>query len=422
MIYGFKSNNDILTIVVAGDTISEIESFFVIMAKGDVENTREIEIMTPLEMMMDDEFSHLPKPIVKVYHDSAVDQDAFIERFEIKVITDAQAISKQESMIRTSEKIKEREDTEKAKLKAEMLGETYVSLSIEEIYGLNIVDPWDTRTEEEKKQSKSYVNRDSSIMEETSFGDANAQREARDAARREADPDYVPVRFMGHEIEQDEDGSDFDNILLQAKSKETMKLIGVKNDQDDEDLDDKSEDKDIKESTSVVKKITTNIDSPEYSRTELTSALLSEMEDEYKDMLVYSEKKKTSFRTKTSVKVKISSLSSNIEEKIKEISESCGESSPEYVDEYWYSPASIIDGYYVFPEDSSSFNGGSSIICGHNIDPMKTLTVAINGPQTKLIKKMYTDASAMVLYASIKDVEVDGKKKKIPSFFVIRMK
>lgn len=400
MIYAYRISEN-MTVIVASNDLEEYRDTFKLLS-GDIDHASNASVISPLDMMMNPEYSDFEQPVMEVEHVSKEDQDNFFEKYTIKEIDRVLVSSVQEKMKNTTSKKEAANDLAKEKLKAEISGEAYVSPSIEETLGLNIYDPWDTRTEDEKKGKYIRLD-DDTVMNETAFGDADTQRRARDQARKDANPDYVPMRTIG--ASKTEEDNDF-NLVIQAKSLESKKLEGKLTEEEvQEELN-----KELDDQEKVIKEY----NGPVYLNSESQNEILEEMKSDYADNLEYSSRKNTSFRASQSVKVEVKSLQPVIQKKLEELCNKASNPIPSYIEEYWYSPASIIDGYYILPVDET----GYQISSASNLDSSNTINISINGPTTTLSKKLNREKDSEILFAKL----TESENKKLYTFFILRLK
>lgn len=418
MIFGYKTNeHGIQTVVVAAIDNDEYQKFIgTFVGVDETSGGDKVEILSMIEMMMEDDFSHLKFPVIRITHTSDDHRDTFFVSNDVKEISIPQAISRQDDMQKAQDR-KEEQSVEKfERLKAEISGDVYISPSIEEKYGLNISDPWDTRTAEERAQPLSQRNDDPTILQETMFGGADEQRAARDAARLAADPDYVPIRFAGHGELEEEDLS-LDKLIFKARSEESKKLAG----------EDKTPEEKMNEEDSSESETTTASTGPRYLDSVTNNSRLKDLEELHQDN-VDDKEENGKIRSldldeeDDSVLVMVDSLPDAIKAKILEVFSSKGEEAPSSIKEYWYSPNSMVGEFYILPEDRTTINGAFKIASMTNVDSSAYKRINLAGPTARLVKKQNTDADSVILY-SRSFVDNDGSKERnITQFIAIRLK
>lgn len=417
MIFGYKTNeHGIQTVIVAAIDNDEYQKFIgSFVGIDETSGGDKVEILSMIEMMMEEDFSHLKFPVIRVTHTTDDHRDTFFVSNDVKEISIPQAISRQDDMQRAQDKKEEQSVEKLERLKAEISGDVYISPSIEEKYGLNIHDPWDTRTAEERNAKISQRNDDPTILQETMFGGADEQRAARDAARLAADPDYVPIRFAGHGELEEEDLS-LDKLIFKAKSKETEKLSGVVESAEEEMNNDSEE--------SLPTPIS---EGPVYLDSTTNKSRLEELEELHEENL---EDKNTNGKIRSldldeeddAVFVMVNSLPESIKAKITEVFSSKAEAAPESIKEYWYSANSMVGDFYILPEDRTTINGAYKIVSMTNVDASAYKKINIAGPTARLIKKQNSEEDSVILY-SRSFVDNDGTKERTTTqFMAIRLK
>lgn len=469
MIYGYKVIRDdrVAFIIVAGNTGKEYEEFFVnILGQQPPVNFEEQSMTTLMDHMMDPEFDGFSKPVMTVFFTDDAQRDAFIAEWEIKVVQSLLARDKQKDMIHADKLAEAHAEEDKERLKASLMGEEYVSQSIEEIHGLNIEDPWDKRTAEDKEADAGirgyYQSRQMTgeISAENQFGDAQTQRKARDEARKEANPDYVApqrIDILGGTASEKDNGTiSLDSLIAQKKNgpvdEELKRANELANEEKEKEaLGDKEyfSPEDFAEvlkgdgSSSAFKiKADEEISEPQLSdeakaaiaaKEEAKFLARKKAEQEARDKK-YNEQLEDhnnggfrSFKLEEPEVVDVEKLPAIIRGMINKQAKETGYVVPTAVPVYDYAANSVLNGFVILPEDNQDLEGSYKMYCAHNIDPVTSVTIDM-GAKTRLVKKEYDTSSAHVLYGkvvSIVDVDENDKvteTRKILAFKVIRIR
>ena len=423
MIFGYKTIGDnesgeFITVIVAASNEAEYREFFVTLGtkNSDVirETVSDFQMMEAIDMMMDDNFSHLPKPVAILSHIDEGHQTKFFDEFPIKEIVKEQAISRQQDMEKETSKIEAHADEKEKKLMADLTGEIYVEPSIEEIYGLTIHDPWDKRTPEEKERDKkfdvSHNNTNNSgpeLTDESAFGGANAQRAYRREIRKEQDPTYEDTKFIGFEEVKDDEPF-INKLLFQKPSDKTLENTGrgltpeEKMDMEDNHTSNTNQDPE-----------------PVYVDEKMNLQTLGIMKEDFIDQR--ADRQQGNLRSVTpedaeSVKVKVESLPETIRNKIKTFCESKGVHEPTSILEFWYPDNSKVDDWCVLARND--YNLDFDIIGYHNVDTSNMKLVNMFGPEVVMLKPSNKLHDALVLYVR---VSADTSTT-VLDFYLVRIK
>lgn len=159
MIYGQKEYLDdrLSTIVSSGDTIKEYDSWVdgISNIEPSPENKfNEMYASELLDHMTRDEFSGFKRPVVAFYHSSEEEREEFIALHGIKILQSEESIDAQLDMIYQEKVSKEQETVDKKKMLANAMGEEYKEKTIAELAGVDVYDPWDNRSDEQKELDK----------------------------------------------------------------------------------------------------------------------------------------------------------------------------------------------------------------------------------------------------------------------------
>lgn len=464
MIYAYRLIIDgkPTTLIVAGTTLQEFEQFFVDFLSKDHENLESHRISDMMDHFSEP-FDKFKKPVMVVTHDSEDQQTAFMTELDLEEVQSMKAIDMQAIMIHNAEYEKQVAEEDKDKLQASMLGEVYVSKSIEELYGLDKEDPWDKRSEEEKSaDTKAYFRQqqeDDKITDERSFGDADAQRAARHKARLDADPDYKPqerIDILG--AEYDEDDVNLSALFVKktgGEVDESKKELNEKTTEIESEKKEKEPEKKVFSPDDFAAALAGNgsstmanienkhdaVEKPEFSeeaqkaRDELAAEkarIKKEHEDQERDkkyeqqLEEHKKGKFTSYVADVSEIVPVDTLPRNIQSKIDSFDKE-DESLPKTEDivVFDYAPNAILGGFYLLPVDSTFGIGGCSILASSNIEIDEVID--IGGPTVNLAKKDDSIEMSYVLYGRRKRFRVltdDGETKEVEKmiFFVVRIR
>lgn len=427
MIFGYKTISDnesgeFITVIVAASNEKEYREFFVALGSknSDIlkETVSDFQMMEAIDMMMDDNFSHLSKPVAILSHIDEGHQTKFFEEFPVKEIVKEQAISRQQDMEKETTKIEAHEDEKEKRLMADLTGEIYVEPSIEEIYGLTIHDPWDKRTKEEKERDSKYdVNHNNTNMtsgteltDESAFGGANAQRAHRRAIRKEQDPTYEDTKFIGFgEVKDDEPF--INKLLFQKPSDKTLENQGRGLAPEEQMNLESSKEETSKPQSSADQE-------PEYVDERTNLQTLENMRDDFNDQR--EDRQAGNFRSVTPedaefVKVKVESLPEIIRNKIKSFCESKEVHEPTSIPEYWYPDNSKVDDWCVLSRND--YNLDFDIIGYHNVDTSNMKSVNMFGPEVILIKQSNNLVDSLALYA-----RATTDTSTVVDFYLVRIK
>ena len=427
MIFGYKTISDnesgeFITVIVAASNEKEYREFFVTLGSknSDIlkETVSDFQMMEAIDMMMDDNFSHLSKPVAILSHTDEGHQTKFFEEFPVKEIVKEQAISRQQDMEKETAKIEAHEDEKEKRLMADLTGEIYVEPSIEEIYGLTIHDPWDKRTKEEKERDSKYdVNHNNTNMtsgteltDDSAFGGANAQRAYRRAIRKEQDPTYEDTKFIGFEEVKDDEPF-INKLLYQKPSDKTLENQG-RGLTPEELMDLESSKEETPKSQSSINQ------EPVYVDEKTNLQTLENMRDDFNDQR--EDRQAGNFRSVTPedaefVKVKVESLPETIRNKIKSFCESKEVHEPTSIPEYWYPDNSKVDDWCVLSRND--YNLDFDIIGYHNVDTTNMKSVNMFGPEVILIKQSNNLVDSLVLYA-----RTTTDTSTVVDFYLVRIK
>lgn len=428
MIFGYKTVGDnesgeFITVIVAASNEKEYREFFVTLGtkNSDVmkETVSDFQMMEAIDMMMDDNFSHLSKPVAILSHTDEGHQTKFFEEYPVKEIVKEQAISRQQDMEKETIKIEAHADEKEKRLMADLTGEIYVEPSIEEIYGLTIHDPWDKRTQEEKERDSKYdVNHNNTNMtsgteltDESAFGGANAQRAHRRAIRKEQDPTYEDTKFIGFEEVKDDEPF-INKLLFQKPSDKTLENQGRGLTPEEQmDLEKSNADSSSKTQNSIDPE-------PVYVEERTNLQTLENMRDDFNDQR--EDRQAGNFRSVTPedaefVKVKVESLPEPIRNKIKAFCEAKGVHEPTSIPEYWYPDNTKLDDWCVLSRND--YNLDFDIIGYHNVDTSNMKSINMFGPEVVLIKQSNNLKDSLVLYT-----RVTSNTSTVVDFYLVRIK
>jgi hypothetical protein len=181
MLYGSKEildGNRVATIVGAADTVVEFVGW-VDAVKGQTEgrNWEETYASSMLDHMQNPFYKGFKHSVLAVYHTDEEQREAFWTEWSIQERQSAGLRDRQLDMLHDA-KEERRVATE---------SEEDRNKTIEERAGLDVLDPWDRRTDEEKEEDAKIKEqmkkmRESGELSGDSFGGADKQREARPGA------------------------------------------------------------------------------------------------------------------------------------------------------------------------------------------------------------------------------------------------
>lgn len=165
MLYGHKEivDNRIATLVSSATTVEEFDKFLHVVAAQNpkTRNFNEMYTSQVLQHLMEETYKGFKKPIHVFYHDDETQREAFIKEWSIEiVVAKANALDRQADMLWEKEKRQiqaEKKARDAAEEAAEAAGQEYTGdreKTIEEMYGLDKHDPWDSRTQEEREHDQ----------------------------------------------------------------------------------------------------------------------------------------------------------------------------------------------------------------------------------------------------------------------------
>jgi hypothetical protein len=139
-----NQNKKHTTIVVAASSQSEFNKWFNEVKKEGGSNYESAHSPSLLDKMKNPTYKQFKHKIMVFEHSSMIDQMTFIKENKIEVLKSMPAIDKQDDMVHE----------QREQFKEENLSEHERSMTIGEVTGLSIIDPWDRRSEAELEKDK----------------------------------------------------------------------------------------------------------------------------------------------------------------------------------------------------------------------------------------------------------------------------
>lgn len=149
MLYGYKKENDLVTVVGAASTVTELENWYNNISNTFFKSKKETDF---LEILTNPEFMGYKHPAYIFHHSSIEDQKEFIDTNQIKILNPFQVKDFMIDMVENQQVIEN--DTQDKKVDKRTL---------EEILNLKENDPWDKRSEEQKEYEASAVKQSEEI-------------------------------------------------------------------------------------------------------------------------------------------------------------------------------------------------------------------------------------------------------------------
>lgn len=215
MLYGHKEivDNRVATLVSSASTVEEFDKFLHVVAAQSpkTRNFNEMYTSQVLQHLMEETYKGFKKPIHVFYHDDEIQRDAFIKEWSIEVVVaKAIALDRQIDMLWEKEKRQlqaEKKARDAAEEAAEAAGQEYTGereKTIEQMYGLDKNDPWDSRTQEERehdREMREYAKRarEAGTMTTDSFEMPETPR-ASPPDQMQFPPDQMPDNFDPNDV------------------------------------------------------------------------------------------------------------------------------------------------------------------------------------------------------------------------------
>ena len=145
LLYGYREmlDNRVATLVVAAENVEYYEDWCSVVKSQENGNYNEIYTSNFLDSLQNPTYQGYKHPVLAFYHDDETQRYAFCEEWQIQEVKSATGLDRHLDMLHKKKvEIEEATNPEKK------------NLTIAEQLGLDIYDPWDRRSEEEKEEDR----------------------------------------------------------------------------------------------------------------------------------------------------------------------------------------------------------------------------------------------------------------------------